>query len=446
MSIRCFVRRRGVAFAAFALALVASSAAEAVNRFRIPNQTLPVSSTRNVIPVLADLDQDILGFSVSLEFDRSKLRIVEVRPGAAIVPLAPEFTNGVIDNTGGDLVYGVVFALSAARLDRRLTAGASREILQVVVDVVVAAESTTVVNLNDVGGNPGRRNVMTDGDGVSVSPAPTLVDGTITIASSAPRITDVQANSGRAGGLFFVIGQNFGLPGLRVRVCDAPATFTLLVDGQTLQVTAPACAVEGFAAVEVCNDFGCDSREQGFDYVDVPPGLPAIQDLQFNTGVAAQRFFIVGRNLDVPGVTVRVCGALAQFSALVDGQTLEVTAPACGAVGWSEVEVCNPAGCTSAAEGFFYEDGGPATQFIRGNANDDEGIDLSDGVAILNHLFIGVTAPAPCQDALDANDSGVVDLSDGVYVLNFLFLGGSAPAAPFPNPGTDPTDDSLPDC
>jgi PKD repeat protein len=85
-------------------------------------------------------------------------------------------------------------------------------------------------------------------------------------------------------------------------------------------------------------------------------------------------------------------------------------------------------------------------EFIRGDANNDGQVDLSDGVAILNELFLGVPSAAPCKDALDSNDDGGTDLSDGVYVLNFLFQGGNAPPAPYPNPGSDSTPDALPDC
>jgi hypothetical protein len=70
--------------------------------------------------------------------------------------------------------------------------------------------------------------------------------------------------------------------------------------------------------------------------------------------------------------------------------------------------------------------------------NADGNFDLSDPVALLNHLFLGGAAP-PCGDQtlahpanvalLDANADGRLDLSDAVFDLAFLFLGGPAPAA-----------------
>ncbi|HNR98169.1 MAG TPA: dockerin type I repeat-containing protein [Planctomycetota bacterium] len=83
----------------------------------------------------------------------------------------------------------------------------------------------------------------------------------------------------------------------------------------------------------------------------------------------------------------------------------------------------------------------PAPSFIRGDANGDGRIDLSDAVTILRFLF--AAAPTDCGDALDANDSGRVDVADAVYVLAYLFGAGPPPPAPFPRHGPDPTADDL---
>lgn len=80
--------------------------------------------------------------------------------------------------------------------------------------------------------------------------------------------------------------------------------------------------------------------------------------------------------------------------------------------------------------------------FQRGNANGDANFDLSDGVFVLNFLFLGGTQPT-CEKALDGDDSGELDLTDGVFVLNHLFLGGNAPPPPGTNCGLDATPDAL---
>ena len=85
---------------------------------------------------------------------------------------------------------------------------------------------------------------------------------------------------------------------------------------------------------------------------------------------------------------------------------------------------------------------GTAPRFIRGDANEDGSVDLSDAVSILIQLFLGGVATT-CDDADDANDDGESNISDAISLLGFLFLGGAAPPAPFPECGEDPTEDEL---
>jgi glycosyl hydrolase family 10/dockerin type I repeat protein len=84
------------------------------------------------------------------------------------------------------------------------------------------------------------------------------------------------------------------------------------------------------------------------------------------------------------------------------------------------------------------------TPFVRGDANSDGVVDLTDALAVLFYLF--EARSLACPDALDANDSGKVDLTDAVYILRHLFQGGVAPPAPYPDAGSDPTLDALADC
>jgi hypothetical protein len=80
--------------------------------------------------------------------------------------------------------------------------------------------------------------------------------------------------------------------------------------------------------------------------------------------------------------------------------------------------------------------------FIRGDSNADARVDISDAARTLTVLFQGGVTLA-CQDASDANDDDHVDISDAIVTLSHLFVGGPAPPAPFPECGTDPTDDRL---
>ncbi len=86
-----------------------------------------------------------------------------------------------------------------------------------------------------------------------------------------------------------------------------------------------------------------------------------------------------------------------------------------------------------------------SAQFIRGDANLDGQVDISDPVALLGILFLGNPDPG-CADAQDANDSGETDISDAVFMLAYLFSGGRLPPAPFGECGCDETDDDALDC
>lgn len=85
----------------------------------------------------------------------------------------------------------------------------------------------------------------------------------------------------------------------------------------------------------------------------------------------------------------------------------------------------------------------PDAPFLRGDANGDGAVNLSDAIHTLLSLFI-VNLELRCGDATDSNDDGAIDLSDAVHTLRFLFLQGNAPPPPgFSTCGRDPTEDVL---
>jgi hypothetical protein len=75
--------------------------------------------------------------------------------------------------------------------------------------------------------------------------------------------------------------------------------------------------------------------------------------------------------------------------------------------------------------------GVPKPIFHRGDPNDSGVIDITDGVYVLNYLFLGQKAPT-CLESADANDDGRIDIADAIYLLSFLFIGGPQPFAPGP--------------
>ena len=88
--------------------------------------------------------------------------------------------------------------------------------------------------------------------------------------------------------------------------------------------------------------------------------------------------------------------------------------------------------------------------FVRGDANSDGSINLTDGVIPLLYLFSGGAPPA-CLDSTDTNDTGDIEITDAIIIFGWLFTGGAAPAEPSPlSPGysraecaMDPTEDGL---
>ena len=92
----------------------------------------------------------------------------------------------------------------------------------------------------------------------------------------------------------------------------------------------------------------------------------------------------------------------------------------------------------------------PGVRFVRGDVDSVDGINLTDGIVILNFLFLGGPPPA-CIDAADTDDSGVLDITDGIIIFSWLFLGGDPPREPMPSAtaylpedcGLDPTEDTI---
>jgi len=86
---------------------------------------------------------------------------------------------------------------------------------------------------------------------------------------------------------------------------------------------------------------------------------------------------------------------------------------------------------------------GSEVRFLRGDADGNATLDLTDAIRTLGFLFQGDAEPS-CLDAADFNDDGAVDVSDAISSLGYQFLGG----APAPLPGSatcgpDATEDAL---
>jgi len=155
---------------------------------------------------------------------------------------------------------------------------------------------------------------------------------------------------------------------------------------------------------------------------------PTIDEIQFDRGEPGSEFLIVAQGLEDEGMTVTVCNSEAEFERLEE-TTLSVIAPPCRTEGWASVELCTSTGCVTVEEGFFYERASDV--WARGDANADFRLDISDGVAMLNELFVGVDTNPTCREALDVNNDTQFDVSDPVFLLRFLFQQSVALEPPF---------------
>ena len=82
-------------------------------------------------------------------------------------------------------------------------------------------------------------------------------------------------------------------------------------------------------------------------------------------------------------------------------------------------------------------------RFLRGDANLDGRLTMADALAISHYLYRG--GSLSCEDAGDTDDNGRIDASDFSRILRFLFRQDVLlpPATPYPQPGSDDTEDSL---
>jgi hypothetical protein len=161
-----------------------------------------------------------------------------------------------------------------------------------------------------------------------------------------------------------------------------------------------------------------------------------------------------GTRFEIPA-TVTLCWEDSDGDGRVDGTAFEgselllvkdgvVIAGPCGSDPDCDVAAnCISGTVTSLSEFALVELSATGPRFVRGDANADGLLDLSDAIFTLHALFLGGRVPG-CLDAADANDDGEIDVSDPVRWLLCLFAGAElCPPPPYPFCGDDPTADRL---
>jgi hypothetical protein len=79
----------------------------------------------------------------------------------------------------------------------------------------------------------------------------------------------------------------------------------------------------------------------------------------------------------------------------------------------------------------------PGRPFIRGDANQDLTVELSDAISVLDYLFNG-SLDDRCLDTMDADGDRELAVTDAIYLIQYQFLGGTPPPPPFPGCSVDP--------
>ena len=338
-----------------AAALLAPSLCHGENRFFFGPATALTETSDNSIEVICDNDEVALGFSFAIRFDPEVIEVTSLS-NEDTAAAGADYFSGQIDQDSGSIGFGCVYDVGGPFDEKRLPAGTGQRLGIIGFRTLMSEAGETALRFENIAFPPNIRapvrNVLTDQDGQSVLPA--LEEGTITVITAAPELSAITGGSGEAGRIFQVTGSHLSQPGLSVEVCGTEAEHALREDGETIDVTAPACETEGCVAVIVTTARGSTSDEAGFCYRQ--PGNEPI--------------------------------------------------------------------------------------FLRGDVDGDQSIEITDAVFTLNYLFVGGRIPL-CLDAVDVNDNASIELTDAIFNLNYLFLGGGAPAAPFPECGTDPSADDI---
>jgi len=178
---------------------------------------------------------------------------------------------------------------------------------------------------------------------------------------------------------------------------------------------------ESIASSVAIGDINCDGRP------DLVATLPGNGELVVLLGLGGGEF---GQERRIPIGPCPKLVALADVGN--DGRLDIVTAHPRAYWGW----------CSS---GFSYVsflvNACTMPSFVRGDANGDQRIDLSDPLSALLLMF--GAASTDCEKSADVNDDGKLEISDVIYLLSYLFEGGPMPPPPFPLPGHDRTPDTL---
>ena len=419
------------------------------DRFGFAGQTVS-------IPLLAEHDELLRGFSIAVSHDPVPLDITGISfAGTSVENLlsgtAPEYVGLEVDDAAGTMTLGVIFGFSAVSPLNSLpalpaTTGNPDHLVSITAAIAPGVLPGDVeLTLASSIGDPGVSSVYSDG---TITHVPALESATITVTNPIRySFTPASTVPGGTAQTFLVVDH----PG------DALAAiqFAITYDTTTLTLREPLSTNGYLAGTDVTTLLAPD----GIDYLVIATASdPVVPGVGFFSISAVFDFDGSGGQILPMGsdrTAFRLTFDVAPDPAL-DGQSLpliftDTISPE------PEPMVVGPlppvTNVVSTADGVgippLLIDGAieviDAPGFIRGDANNDGGIDVADAIFSLAFLFSFGAAP-PCPDAADPNDDGSIDISDAIYALTFLFNDGAPPRHPHPGCGLDPTADGLSPC
>lgn len=199
-------------------------------------------------------------FSLVLDFDPSVLTSVRLE-------LPAEIAGSGVDRTSTSTVRGQVSFVWAAA-DRELPPASSGEPGELLRWRILPRDPGTGETVLDFGFRDSLvplETLAVSNSGELIFPQTDPLDLSLTL-SERPFVRETVNAGGEAGDTFFILGNRLRDPGLQVFVCGVPAAFQVVQPESLLLVTAPECVERGWVEVRACNELGCSTLEEGFEY------------------------------------------------------------------------------------------------------------------------------------------------------------------------------------
>ncbi|MDE0959300.1 MAG: hypothetical protein OSB09_00805 [Planctomycetota bacterium] len=420
-------RRIGIAVWIFCMVLSAPSAPAQAPLLEIGDVVVYPGQSAVEVPISLTASEAVSGVQIGIAVDPDRIYLQDLNlDGSVMQAMTVEFLESSIDLVEGEATLVAIFD-DAAPFDQSLPSPDNVLLGTLVLDAATWLVPTNIepIAFTDGVGEPALDNrVLVDGIGV----IPVMIDGSLSVLSQNVLLATSSTGQAAAGEIDFEVS----LRGYNV------------------------AALQGFSIALAFDPtiFQCASSS-------IEGTITQVAGAEFIEGVIdnVSGFVVVGVLMDIlppyDGQVIPATGIEMEFVRIYFDVSTDLTSSS-----QTELRFENDLGTPPISNVFVIENQSetPVTVdltidvvvdgvFLRGDADGNLRLDLADAI---NNLVYMTSAcpdcPIPlCPKALDVNDNGMIDLGDAIQLLNFLYLGGPQPAAPFPDPGVDPTPDGL-DC